>query len=236
MGAVRRVDVDEDHADVGGGVLQQGPLGVVRTPQSHSIANLQAEPEEAGAEPFDALAELGVAPADALVPGDEGVVVAVGGDRPPEVVADRFVEQRHVGRTAVDRGFGRPRQRCSRVQIAVTESRAAASTTNVFHVDTGESGVGLVVDDAVLRRPRLRGDRVPGVATMGELDVDDVGEPGERFGKVDRHETDRGDRRRHELDPDARQPADGGEVDVASEDHGRGAWAACSRRRCRAAG
>ena len=106
VGAVRRVDVDEDHADVGGGVLQQGPLGVVRTPQSHSIANLQAEPEEAGAEPFDALAELGVAPADALVPGDEGVVVAVGGDRPPEVVADRFVEQRHVGRTAVDRGFG----------------------------------------------------------------------------------------------------------------------------------
>ena len=34
------------------------------------------------------------------------LVVAVGGDRPPEVVADRFVEQRHVGRTAVDRGFG----------------------------------------------------------------------------------------------------------------------------------
>ncbi len=61
VGPVRRVDVDEDDADVGGGVLQQRPLGVVRAPQPDPVADLQTETEQPGAEPVDALAELGVA-------------------------------------------------------------------------------------------------------------------------------------------------------------------------------
>ena len=53
--AVRRVDVDEDHADVGRGVLQQRPLGVVRAPQPDPVAGLQPEPHQPGAEPLDPL-------------------------------------------------------------------------------------------------------------------------------------------------------------------------------------
>ena len=72
--------------------------------------------------------------------GDDGVVVAVGGDRPPEIGADRLVEERDVGRPAVDREFAGHDARCSRDQISPTASRVVASTTNVFHVDTGEPG------------------------------------------------------------------------------------------------
>ena len=123
VGAVRRVDVDEDHADVGGGVLQQRPLGVVRAPQSDPVADLQAESEQPGAEPLDPLAELGVGPADALVAGDEGVVVAVGGDRPPRGCrrSSRRAAATSVGPRSMASSAAMPR--CSRVQIAVTASR-----------------------------------------------------------------------------------------------------------------
>ena len=47
VGAVGRVDVDEDHADLGRGVLQQRPLGVVRAPQPDPVARLEPEREEA---------------------------------------------------------------------------------------------------------------------------------------------------------------------------------------------
>ena len=88
-------------ADLGGGVLQQRPLGVVRAPQPDPVAGLQAE-RRAGPWPAgDPLGELGVRPADALVAGDERLAVAVGGDRAGQVGADRLVEQRDVGASGI---------------------------------------------------------------------------------------------------------------------------------------
>ena len=55
---------------------------------------------------------------------------------------------------------------------------------------------------------------------MGELGVDDVGEPGDDLGQIGGHESGRGDRRGDELDADPGQPPDGGEVDVAGEHDG----------------
>ena len=83
--AVRRVDVDQDHADLRRGVLHQRPLGVVRAPQADAVARLQPEPDQAAGEPGDPLGELRVGPPHALVAGDEGFAVAVLGDGPGEV-------------------------------------------------------------------------------------------------------------------------------------------------------
>ena len=77
----------------------QRPLGVVRAPQPDAVAGLEAEAEQAAGAARDALGELVVRPAHALVAGDERLDVAVGGDGAGQVGADRLVEQRDVGRS-----------------------------------------------------------------------------------------------------------------------------------------
>ena len=169
VGAVRRVDVDEDDADLGRGVLQQRPLGVVRAPQPDPVAGLEAERRSG---PWRSAstrsAKLVVRPADALVAGDERLDVAVGGDRAGQVGADRLVEQRDVGRSGIG---GERRHRdppgssstrsCSR-RTGPSARRSRVGTSRGAGVDAERAprrdrrvGVGDVVDDAVLGGPRL---------------------------------------------------------------------------------
>ena len=43
MKSIGRVDVDENDANLGGGVLNEGPLGVIRRPDANAITDLHAE-------------------------------------------------------------------------------------------------------------------------------------------------------------------------------------------------
>ena len=95
--AVRRVDVDQDDADLGRGELHQRPLGHVRRPDADPVALAQPGREQAAGHRLDVLAQLGVGPAPPGLHLDQGLGVGLRGDRPVQVVADGVAEQRHVG-------------------------------------------------------------------------------------------------------------------------------------------
>ena len=141
--AVRRVDVDEDHPDVGRGVLKQRPLGVVGAPQADPVAGLQPEPHQPGAEPLDPLRELVVGPPQSLVPRDQRLVGAVGGDvrrrLSPMVSSSRAtsVGPAAVAGACVSVIAARLRQPAPTV---VTASRTDGSTANDRHACTTEAG------------------------------------------------------------------------------------------------
>ena len=81
VGAVGRVDVDQDGADACGGDLQVNPLDAARGPHANAVSGADAETVEAGGGLFDLLLELVVGEAQVLVAGDDGVAgpVAFGG-------------------------------------------------------------------------------------------------------------------------------------------------------------
>ena len=103
MAAVRRVDVDEDHADLGGGVLHERPLGIARAPDPDAIAGLMTRREQTAGERRHPVGELAIGPPDPLMAGHERFAVAVLRDGPGEVLSDRLVEQRFRRRAALDR-------------------------------------------------------------------------------------------------------------------------------------
>ena len=100
VGAVGRVDVDEDCADCSGGVLRQYPLGAVRRPDGDPITLVDTNLEQATSDAIDISAELGIGPPPPCWSVDHRVPVAEAGDGPAQVVADRAPEQRYVRRTA----------------------------------------------------------------------------------------------------------------------------------------
>ena len=53
VGAVGRVDVDQDQAGLGGGELRHHPLGVVGRPDADPVAGLEAQRQQAGGEGVD---------------------------------------------------------------------------------------------------------------------------------------------------------------------------------------
>ena len=108
VGAVGRVDRDEDRADLGGGVLHEHPRGAVRAPDAHSVADVEAAGQEGLGHPVDLGAELAVAESDVLERDDERVTVTVPRDGGIEVVADRPLEQRHRGVTGEVRELAHP--------------------------------------------------------------------------------------------------------------------------------
>ena len=103
-GAVGGVDVDQDRADLGGGVLGEGPLGAVRGPDPDAVALGDARGQEAEGEGVDFGVQPGVAQPDPGRPVDQGELVGVAGDGAVQVLADGVAEQRRFagrGRVAL---------------------------------------------------------------------------------------------------------------------------------------
>ena len=93
VGAVGRVDVDQDGADLGAGVLRDRPLRAVRRPHPHPVALLDPRADQAPSEGVHVPVELGVGPA---TPGgvlDQRLVVAVRRHDALEVGADGLLDQ-----------------------------------------------------------------------------------------------------------------------------------------------
>ena len=97
-GAVGGIDVDEDGADLRGGVLDNGPLGAVRGPDADPVATLHAEGEEGARALVHGVQKFAVGVAQLLVPGDEADAVRLCSGNTVKVVADRLPDQRFRGR------------------------------------------------------------------------------------------------------------------------------------------
>jgi hypothetical protein len=107
VGTVRRIDVDEDRADLRAGVLQHGPLGHVRRPDPDSVALDDAGVDQAERERVNLGTQLLVGPPAAGRDLDESLMLRLGRDRLVEVIADSVTEQGHVGEAAGVRRAGR---------------------------------------------------------------------------------------------------------------------------------
>ena len=106
VGAVRRVDVDQDRADLRGGVLRDRPLGAVRRPHADPVALADPGPDQADGERVDVAVQLGPGPASAGGELDQRLAVGVRRHGGLEVLADRLVEQRRLrSRPARTSGF-----------------------------------------------------------------------------------------------------------------------------------
>ena len=138
---VRRVDVDEDRADLGGGVLHDRPLGAVRRPDADPVAALDAEREEGPGALVDGGDELGIRVAQPLVTRDEALDVWVRGGDPVEVVADRLAQQRLAGRPGCI-AHGSLGRRSSHGSAPVVRHQRAPSSRPA-HPRPGARGSGL---------------------------------------------------------------------------------------------
>ena len=96
VGAVARVDVDQDRADLGCGVLHQRPLGAVRRPDPDALPLDQPGGEQRPSQPVHLRRELGIRPPDPLGHVDEGVAVREPRHGRVEVVGDGLLEERDV--------------------------------------------------------------------------------------------------------------------------------------------
>ena len=94
--AVGGVDVDQDQPGLGGGVLGDDPLGVVRRPDADAIAGLQPKGDKAGGEGIDVRRQFRPCPVDALLADDQAGTVAEAGDGAVEMDPDRVADHRLV--------------------------------------------------------------------------------------------------------------------------------------------
>jgi len=120
--AVRRVDIDQDRADLRGGVLHEDPLRAVRRPDPDTIAGADPGAQQPARDGVDGGVELGVGHAHVLMAAHERGAVGEACRRALEVGADRVAEQRRLrGAVAVGRsGHGRivhPLPTCGRVLL-----------------------------------------------------------------------------------------------------------------------
>src|SRR5574337_62687 len=100
-GAVRRVDVDQDQAGLRGRELHQHPLHVVVRPDADPLARRESALEQRAGEPGRLGRERSVAVAPLLVRAHQRVAFRLARSHRVEEVADRLLDQRHVGRAAV---------------------------------------------------------------------------------------------------------------------------------------
>ena len=94
-GPVGRVDVDQDGPDLGRGVLQDHPLGVVRRPDPDPLATLDPQPQQTPGHHLHRPMELGIGQAHPLMHAHQGIVIGDPGHRPVQVLPDRLPQQRH---------------------------------------------------------------------------------------------------------------------------------------------
>ena len=129
MRAVAGVDVDQDRADLGRGVLQQRPLGHVRRPDPHPVALGHAVPEQAQGQRVDVGPQLRVGPPPPGRHVDQRLPPGTGRDRPVEVVADGLAEQGRVGRAGrVGRQLGQ-----GRTHVGSSSRSAARVSSYLVH-------------------------------------------------------------------------------------------------------
>ena len=133
MGAVGRVEVDEDGADAGGGVLDEHPLRAVGAPDADAVTLLDAGREEAAGQVVDRGVELRVRQAHVLEGDDERLVVGEAGDRRREVLADRLADEGHRGR-AVRVGLDHLGHRSHPLGCAPATVRVAAVLCRGGHI------------------------------------------------------------------------------------------------------
>ena len=93
VATVRRVDVDEDHADLGGRVLEDHPLRVVRAPDADPVTSVETGREQRPRDPVDLEPELAIRVAHALERDDERLAIGEAGHGSVEVRADRLAEE-----------------------------------------------------------------------------------------------------------------------------------------------
>ena len=101
------VDVDEDRADPGGGVLQEYPLRTVRRPDADPVALVDPGGEQPARQPLDLAGELAVGPPAPARDVDQRLPVTVRLDGAGQVLADRLSEQREGRHPARVRRRGR---------------------------------------------------------------------------------------------------------------------------------
>ena len=121
VAAVGRVDVDQDHADPGGGVLHQHPVHAVRGPDAHPVADPRRTREQAAGQVVDRGVELGIAQPAAGAVLDHRVPVRMAGGGARQVRSDGVTEQGcRRGAAGVGGRNGRTRLRSGhgRIQLA----------------------------------------------------------------------------------------------------------------------
>ncbi len=106
-GQVGGVDVDENGADAGGGVLHHHPLVAVGGPDADAVAGGHPQGEEGAGGAGGQVPQLVVGGAEALVEDHEGLAAAVALDRRAQVIADGLAEQGcRAGAVGVGEGRG----------------------------------------------------------------------------------------------------------------------------------
>src|SRR5690606_30031576 len=92
-GLVGRVNVDQDRADAGGGVLDDDPLVAVGRPDPDAIPLADTTGQQATGRQSGLLPEFPVGGAVTLVADDKRLVVPDALDRAPQVLADGLTQQ-----------------------------------------------------------------------------------------------------------------------------------------------
>ena len=154
VGAIGRVDGDEDGADRRRGELQQHPLGTVGRPDPDPVARLGAPCEQRAGESVDGAGQLGVGPAPARRDVDERLVARHPGGRASQVGADRVAQQRR------GRGARRVRGECA-PGADRSPFLAAAFAAAAMGVTSPRHGAGRHVR-------RIRAPPPPGATYCGE--------------------------------------------------------------------
>ena len=93
VGAVGRVDVDQDGADLRGGELHQRPLGAVRPPDADAVALADARTDQAARDGVDVGLQLRPGPAPPARALDQRLAVGVRRDGARQVVPDGLLQQ-----------------------------------------------------------------------------------------------------------------------------------------------
>ena len=99
-GPVRRIDVDQNRAELRGRELCDHPLDVVRRPDADAVAVPDAEPDQTAREFVACALQFAVGHAKALVERNDRIVCGVRGRDAVERGADRLTAQRFGARTA----------------------------------------------------------------------------------------------------------------------------------------
>ena len=114
MRPVRRVDVDQDRADLRAAELQQRPLGHVWRPNADSVTPLDSRRQQAERDVFCTLPQLGVRPPATGLHLHQGLSIRLLSGDPVEHAADRVVKQRYLrGARRIGRDGGEARNAAS---------------------------------------------------------------------------------------------------------------------------
>ena len=92
--AIGRIDVDQNRADLGRRELRDHPLDRVRRPDADAVAVTHSERHQAAREPVALRIQLGIGQTNALMNGNDRLVVRMTRGDPREVRADRLADQR----------------------------------------------------------------------------------------------------------------------------------------------